>query len=232
MEESYFKQLKIKNKGVEGLDVYIKTEKETFHFPVNPFSIGVNGGKMYETFDILYKGETDFIAEKAKKIRQLSMAIMLPYEYEPYCRYRNIPDPVSAMNKLVKWSESDEMVRLIITDYGFNELVNFSTYQEDESGNSQRDKYLTLDFRVTRGDGSNDVIIEKQKEESPAPKLKSRPEPPREKTYVVKKGDTLWAIAKRLYGNGTQYTKIYNKNKGVIGSNPNLIKPGQKFIIP
>lgn len=29
-----------------------------------------------------------------------------------------------------------------------------------------------------------------------------------------------------------EYTKIYNANKGTIGSNPNLIYPGQVFTIP
>lgn len=42
--------------------------------------------------------------------------------------------------------------------------------------------------------------------------------------YTVKKGDTLSAIAKRY---NTTWKKIYNKNKNIIGSNPNLIKPGQ-----
>ena len=39
-------------------------------------------------------------------------------------------------------------------------------------------------------------------------------------------------IAKKYYGDGSQYTKIYEANKGTIGSNPNLIKPGQKLVIP
>lgn len=216
------------------MDVYIKSEDGTFHFPVNPFSISVNGGKKYDTFDILYKGEIDFPAEKAKRIRTLTLNTMFPLEYEPYCRYRDIPNPVSAMNKIFKWSESDEAIRLIITEYGFNELVNLADYQEDESGESQRDKYITLDFRIVRGDGSNQATtIEKPKKESPAPKLKpSRPPPKKEKVYVVKKGDTMWKIAKQMYGNGAEYNKIYNANKSVVGKNPNVIYPGQKFIIP
>ena len=52
------------------------------------------------------------------------------------------------------------------------------------------------------------------------------------KTYTVKSGDCLWNIAKALYGNGADYTKIYNANKGTIGKNPNLIYPGQTFTIP
>ena len=49
--------------------------------------------------------------------------------------------------------------------------------------------------------------------------------------HTVKKGDTLWGIAKKYYGNGAQYKKIYNANKSKI-KNPNLIYVGQKFLIP
>ena len=52
------------------------------------------------------------------------------------------------------------------------------------------------------------------------------------KTYTVKAGDCLWNIAKKFYGKGGDYTKIYNDNKGTIGSNTNLIYPGQVFTIP
>lgn len=48
--------------------------------------------------------------------------------------------------------------------------------------------------------------------------------------YVVKKSDTLWAIAKKYYGS-PNYQKIYNANKSLI-KNVNLIYPGQKFLIP
>lgn len=51
------------------------------------------------------------------------------------------------------------------------------------------------------------------------------------KTYTVKKGDCLWNIAKKYYGKGSQYTKIYNANKDKI-KNPNLIYPGQVLNIP
>lgn len=54
---------------------------------------------------------------------------------------------------------------------------------------------------------------------------------PHTKTYTVKKGDTLWGIAKKYYGNGAKYPTIYNANKGKI-KNPNLIYVGQVFTIP
>lgn len=50
----------------------------------------------------------------------------------------------------------------------------------------------------------------------------------KEIVYVVKKGDTLNSIAKKY---NTTWQTIYNNNKKVIGTDPNLIKPGQKLKI-
>lgn len=49
--------------------------------------------------------------------------------------------------------------------------------------------------------------------------------------HLVKKGECLWVIAKKYYGNGALYTKIYNANRNII-KNPNLIYTNQKFLIP
>jgi len=48
-------------------------------------------------------------------------------------------------------------------------------------------------------------------------------------TYTVVKGDHLWGIAVRAYGDGYQWVKIARENKL---ANPNLIHPGNVFIIP
>ena len=48
-------------------------------------------------------------------------------------------------------------------------------------------------------------------------------------TYTVKRGDNLSSIA-RVFN--TTWQVIYNLNKDVIGSNPNLIYANQKLVIP
>jgi nucleoid-associated protein YgaU len=50
-------------------------------------------------------------------------------------------------------------------------------------------------------------------------------------TYTVKAGDTLSAIAKREYGDASQWRKIYEANRDQI-DNPDLIHPGQELKIP
>gem|GEM_PF-3653415 len=48
---------------------------------------------------------------------------------------------------------------------------------------------------------------------------------------VVERGDSLWRLAHRCYGEGTRYAKIYDSNRQQI-HNPNLIYPKQQFVVP
>lgn len=49
--------------------------------------------------------------------------------------------------------------------------------------------------------------------------------------YTVKKGDTLWAIAKAHYGEGSKYNAIFEANKPML-KDPDKIYPGQVLRIP
>lgn len=48
-------------------------------------------------------------------------------------------------------------------------------------------------------------------------------------TYEVVKGDTLWSIALRAYGDGYQWSEIARENKL---ANPSLIHPGNIIVLP
>lgn len=63
------------------------------------------------------------------------------------------------------------------------------------------------------------------------------------KSYTVKSGDCLWNIARKYYGDGSKWTKIYNANKSIIestakkygkasSSNGHWIYPGTVLTIP
>jgi nucleoid-associated protein YgaU len=49
--------------------------------------------------------------------------------------------------------------------------------------------------------------------------------------YEVKKGDTLWKIAKEKYGDGSLYPEIFKANQDTL-SDPDKIQVGQKLRIP
>ncbi|MFZ4530744.1 MAG: LysM peptidoglycan-binding domain-containing protein [Alsobacter sp.] len=51
------------------------------------------------------------------------------------------------------------------------------------------------------------------------------------RTASVTRGDSLWRISKRIYGDGQRYTVIYTANAPQIRE-PNLIYPGQVFVLP
>lgn len=52
---------------------------------------------------------------------------------------------------------------------------------------------------------------------------------PAKRYHTIAKGDTLWSIAKKYYGNGNRYPEIAKANNI---KNPNIISVGQKIIIP
>jgi nucleoid-associated protein YgaU len=54
---------------------------------------------------------------------------------------------------------------------------------------------------------------------------------PEAELYTVKKGDTLSAISKQVYGNANEYNKIFEANKPML-THPDKIYPGQVLRIP
>ncbi|ODR99466.1 peptidase M23 [Methyloceanibacter methanicus] len=61
--------------------------------------------------------------------------------------------------------------------------------------------------------------------------LKPADDSPEGKFHTVVKGDTLWAIAEKSYGDGSKYMTIFEANKPML-SHPDKIYPGQVLRIP
>ena len=48
---------------------------------------------------------------------------------------------------------------------------------------------------------------------------------------MVQPGNSLWRIARRVYGEGVRHTLIFDANQDQI-RDPDLIYPGQIFVVP
>ena len=59
-----------------------------------------------------------------------------------------------------------------------------------------------------------------------APKLQSV-----DSAVIIRRGDSLWRISRRVYGRGVRYSTIYLANQEQI-DNPHRIYPGQVFSVP
>lgn len=85
--------------------------------------------------------------------------------------------------------------------------------------------------RQKRIDAANQFYS--QLDDSPAPKPSPKPSPkPAPDTgnvYVVQKGDTLSGIASHYR---LTWQQLYTLNASVIGHDPDVIKPGQKLVLP
>jgi nucleoid-associated protein YgaU len=76
------------------------------------------------------------------------------------------------------------------------------------------------DFSDVTGGGSSSA---------PPPRAEAEPAL---RTHTVVRGDSLSKIAQHYYGKAGLWRKLYDANKDVVGSNPDLIKPGQVLTIP
>ncbi|KQT80737.1 LysM peptidoglycan-binding domain-containing protein [Methylobacterium sp. Leaf466] len=72
----------------------------------------------------------------------------------------------------------------------------------------------------------------------PAPGPTARPGAPERTVFIpeigtarIARGDNLWQISRKVYGKGTRYTVIFDANQSQI-RNPDLIYPGQIFVLP
>ena len=73
--------------------------------------------------------------------------------------------------------------------------------------------------------GSEQAVAEEPETVEQAPLKESKT------SVIIRRGDTLWQISRRIYGKGVRYTTIYLANEDQI-SNPDRIIPGQVFGVP
>jgi LysM repeat protein len=97
---------------------------------------------------------------------------------------------------------------------------------------SEAEKNQIWDAIKTIPDWRNDIVadIKVTGDGAAAPAAAAAPASA-QKTYTVKSGDTLSAIAKAHLGNANDYMKIFELNKDQL-SDPDKIKPGQVLKLP
>lgn len=211
--------------------------------PVAPESIKMIINGKNKTMTLINDGEINLL--KSAGLTDISFEVMLPQVQQySFATYTNGFKTASYyLEKIEALKTNLKSFQFVVTRMTPNGRRLFSTdiavsledYTINEKAKNGLDIYVNINLKQYREYSTKTVSIAiKQARPKPvATPVVTRPAPtaPTTRTYTVKSGDCLWNIAKKYYGNGSQYTKIYNANRDKI-KNPNLIYPGQVFTIP
>lgn len=141
--------------------------------------------------------------------------------------------PHFCINFILSAMKSKLPVRVCITKCDFIRYMVIDSFNYSQSGGSVGDYDYFISFKDYRPVNIKKIDVNKQTGKATVSSTPKRVDNTvRPKTYTVKSGDTIYAIAKKYYGDIIQYRKIYEANKKQIGSNPNRIKPGMTLTLP
>lgn len=204
-------------------------ESEKLMLPVNPDVFTVTSGSNNDTVDIAELGEITI--RQGRPALQFSFSGIFPKTYFPGCKTRAPDDPMSIVKTLREWQNASQPVHFVSTGFVVDLHATIERFIYSENGGDVGTVSYSLTFKEYREVTTRKVVVSNGKAtvHKTATRVDNTTTP---KTVTVVKGDSLWIIARRVYGDGAKYMVIYNANKSVIGGNPNLIYLGQVLSIP
>ncbi len=212
-------------------EFWLKNEKEEVDLllPVTPGGYSIGYGNAIETIELANVGDINMTGNRrAITVTLEGMFSVIESSYLNRKTYAvTIVDDY--VDLIRKWINNKDVVRLIIADESTTKinlefLIEDLTYSEDDKSNGDINYILKLrEYRALNVVKSTTITVETPR---------AVKETPNAKTYTVVSGDSLSKIARKMYGDASKWTVIYNANKSIIGNNPNLIYPGQKYTIP
>ena len=211
--------------------------------PIPPKKLELKISNQNKTYDLMNYSEINVL--KNPGLTSIEFEVLLPNVKYPFAMYKNgfqnakyylgileslkvnksafqfivirkFPNGNSIFDTNIKVSIEDYTIT-DSTDEGFDTKVKIKLKQYRE--------YSTKTVQVTIKQYKPPVVTRTVTTNNTAASK------PSGQNYTVKRGDCLWNIAKKYYGNGSKYTTIYNANRDKI-KNPNLIYPGQLLWIP
>ena len=218
---------------------------DDMQLPVTPSKLSVKIKGNNKTLTLVNEGDINFL--RSPGLTEISFEMLLPM-LEQYSFASEYHQPDYYLGILESYVAEKKPFRFIVSRvspsgdklYDTNIKVSLEDYTVSEDATDGFDVTVSINLKQYIDYATKKVTVTKPNNSSKSTLKKStlKTEKPREtsgkptaKTYTVKSGDCLWTIAKKYYGNGAQYTKIYNANKDKI-SNPNLIYVGQVLTIP
>ncbi len=214
--------------------------------PITPSKLTMKIKNQNKTVVEINEGEINML--KKAGLTDIEFEATFPNVRYPFATYKNgFQTAQFFLDAIEKLKTNQKPFQFIVSRtfpngkglYNTNIKVSLENYTIKEDSKNGFDVVVSFNLKQYRDFGTKICKISFPKTQKPVavdpPKPRPAPTSPKpvnqNKTYTVVRGDCLWNIAKKFYGNGSQYTKIYNANRDKI-RNPNLIYPGQVLTIP
>lgn len=211
--------------------------------PVAPQKMQLKIKNTSKTYTLINEGEINVL--KTPGLTDIEFDALLPNVKYPFATYKSgFKGAKEFLEVLKNYKQNKETFQFIVTRtlpngkmlFDTNMKVSLESYTIKEDAKSYgMDVMVTIKLKQYRDYSTKTCNIQFA---STKPKVVVQPVRPAEnppkpanQTYTVVKGDCLWNIAKKFYGNGSKYTVIFNANRDKI-KNANLIYPGQVLTIP
>lgn len=214
------------------LEIYLKGDGETIRFPVTPSEVSCETSANISTESVNDLGNVSLFS--GVELRTIPISSFFPNRQYSFCTYSNIEPPYEFVSKIEKWQNEGKKLRYIVSDGYTNIPVminSFSYREQDGTGDVYFDlsliEYKEIKLNKTSNNESSNNSTNRTTENAPTPNGEN-------KTHKVSSGDSLWAIAQKYYGDGSQYTKIKEANKDKYSSlnNNNIIYSTWELVIP
>ena len=211
--------------------------------PVAPQKLQLKIKGVNKTYTLINDGEINVL--KTPGLTDIEFDALLPNVKYPFATYKSgFKRAKTFLEVLKKYKQDKETFQFIVTRtlpngkmlFDTNMKVSLESYTiKEDAKNYGMDVMVTIKLKQYRDYATKTCNIQfassKPRVVVQPTRPPENPPKPANQTYTVVKGDCLWNIAKKFYGNGSKYTVIYNANKDKI-KNPNLIYPGQVLTIP
>ena len=192
------------------VDIYIREKDGTreIRIPLLPEEFSFpKGDVMFIECDIMGRGEVAIPSGTELGTYSWESEFPGPLRKNDAMMRGKWQDPKTYRSIIEDWKRKGTKLNLLITGYPVNVDVYCEEFKPKGSG-PFGDITYEISFREAR-----DIIITTNNSSTTTTKNRSTTTT---KRYTIKSGDTLWSIAKRLYGSGSKWQIIYNANKDII----------------